>query len=126
MGKLTVSTIIMRDERRSTDAALSLCATTGSLPSTPSNPNASAPTVSPTPLVPKSPVCQREGQASIPASSARGKRVQKTENFKRDRSVPFDEMRRIMRVYGPIKTLRNRGSKDANGSAKPESIRRKL
>ena len=41
-------------------------------------------------------------------------------------SVPFEEKKRLMRVYGPIKTLRNRASKDIDQAAKPDSVRRKF
>lgn len=44
---------------------------------------------------------------------------------KRDTSVSFEEMKRLMRVYGPIKALRSRARKDVGKAAKAESIRRK-
>ena len=50
----------------------------------------------------------------------------KPKDPKRDTSVSFEEMKRIMRVYGPIKALRSRAVKDTGTEAKPESIRRKF
>ena len=50
----------------------------------------------------------------------------KPKDPKRDTSVPFDEMKRLMRVYGPIKCLRNRTPKDSGRSTKTESIKRKF
>jgi hypothetical protein len=44
----------------------------------------------------------------------------------RDTSVPFDEMKRLMRVYGSLKCLRNRLPADAGKQAKAESIKRKF
>lgn len=49
----------------------------------------------------------------------------KPKDPKRDTSVPFDEMKRLMRVYGPVKCLRNRTPKDSQ-SAKVESVKRKF
>jgi len=42
-----------------------------------------------------------------------------------DRGVPFEEMRRLMRVYGSIKCLRKRQTPD-NANAKVESVKRKF
>jgi hypothetical protein len=44
----------------------------------------------------------------------------------RDTSVPFDEMKRLMRVYGSLKCLRNRLPVDSGKAAKAESIKRKF
>ena len=50
----------------------------------------------------------------------------KPKDPKRDTSVSFEEMKRLMRVYGPIKALRSRAVKDAGKAAKSGSIRRKF
>ena len=54
----------------------------------------------------------------------------KPKDPKRDTSVPFDEMKRLMRVYGSLKCLRNRAPKgggvDSQSTAKAESIKRKF
>ncbi|KAL7543236.1 hypothetical protein ACHAXR_012520 [Thalassiosira sp. AJA248-18] len=50
----------------------------------------------------------------------------KPKDPKRDTSVPFDEMKRLMRVYGSLKCLRNRTPVDSGRSAKVESIKRKF
>lgn len=48
----------------------------------------------------------------------------------RSTSVPFDEMKRLMRVYGPLRCLRVRAPKEGSGKAavavKAESVRRKF
>lgn len=69
---------------------------------------------------------QAATKVSVTSPSPR-KNNMKPKDPKRDTSVTFDEMKRLMRVYGPIKALRNRSSKDADKApAKPESIRRKF
>jgi len=50
----------------------------------------------------------------------------KTKDPKRDTSVPFDEMKRLMRVYGSLKCLRNRTPVDSGRIAKMESVKRKF
>ena len=45
---------------------------------------------------------------------------------KRDTSIPFEEMQRLMRVYGPIKCLRNRTPKESGKDLKQDSIKRKF
>ncbi|KAL9181625.1 hypothetical protein ACHAXT_010430 [Thalassiosira profunda] len=52
----------------------------------------------------------------------------KSRDPRRDTSVPFDEMKRLMRVYGSLKCLRNRTSSasDKAASVKPESVKRKF
>ena len=57
-----------------------------------------------------------------------GKReyTKKPKDPKRDTSVSFEEMNRLMRIYGPIKCLRNRSAKESGKTVKPESIRRKF
>jgi len=48
-------------------------------------------------------------------------------NQRNDRGVPFEEMRRLMRVYGPIKCLRKRQSaKGGDDNAKVDSVKRKF
>ncbi|KAL3807747.1 hypothetical protein ACHAXA_008381 [Cyclostephanos tholiformis] len=44
----------------------------------------------------------------------------------RDTSVPFDEMKRLMHVYGSLKCLRRRLPVDSGRAAKAESIKRKF
>jgi hypothetical protein len=43
----------------------------------------------------------------------------------KDAAVPFDEMERLMSVYGSIKALRNRGAPRGNGSGVKESSDKK-
>mmetsp|Transcript_4961 Transcript_4961/g.7807 ORF Transcript_4961/g.7807 Transcript_4961/m.7807 type:complete len:242 (-) Transcript_4961:255-980(-) len=50
----------------------------------------------------------------------------KPKDPKRDTSVPFDEMKRLMRVYGSMKCLRNRTPVDSGRTAKVESVKRKF
>ena len=50
----------------------------------------------------------------------------KPKDPKRDTSVSFDEMKRLMRVYGSLKCLRNRTPKDSGKTVKLESIKRKF
>mmetsp|Transcript_1448 Transcript_1448/g.2481 ORF Transcript_1448/g.2481 Transcript_1448/m.2481 type:complete len:235 (+) Transcript_1448:189-893(+) len=72
-------------------------------------------------LLPK----KARGEEEEEAAASR-KNTMKPKDPKRDTSVTFEEMKRLMRVYGPIKALRNRASKDTGKAAKPESIRRKF
>ena len=63
---------------------------------------------------------------STKAQSAPPKRQVKRGTYnKRVHPVSFDEMKRLMRVYGPIKCLRNRNSPTRPGS-KDTSIKRKF
>ncbi len=50
----------------------------------------------------------------------------KPKDPKRDTAIPFEEMQRLMRVYGSLKCLRNRTPKDSGKTVKLESIRRKF
>ena len=50
----------------------------------------------------------------------------KPKDTKRDTAIPFEEMQRLMRVYGSLKCLRNRTPKDSGKTVKLESIRRKF
>ncbi|KAL7527849.1 hypothetical protein ACHAWF_002328 [Thalassiosira exigua] len=63
-----------------------------------------------------------------PSGKSTGKRkyTKRPKDPKRDTSISFDEMSRLMRVYGPIKCLRNRSSKEPGKTVKAESIRRKF
>lgn len=65
---------------------------------------------------------------SIPLTKTTSKRkyTKKPKDPSRDTSISFEEMTRMMNVYGPIKCLRNRFTKESGGAAKPESIRRKF
>ncbi|KAL7514637.1 hypothetical protein ACHAXN_011969 [Cyclotella atomus] len=54
------------------------------------------------------------------------KYTMKPRDPKRDTSIPFEEMQRLMRVYGPIKCLRNRTPKESGKDLKQESIKRKF
>jgi len=54
------------------------------------------------------------------------KKRQRPKVPKRDTSVSLEEMKRLMRVYGPVKVLRNRGTTGTEQSVKPDSIRRKF
>ena len=45
---------------------------------------------------------------------------------KRDTSVTFDEMNRLMKVYGPIKYLRTNLSRPSSKVPKPESVKRRF
>lgn len=51
----------------------------------------------------------------------------KTESkLKYSKAVPYEEMKRLMRVYGPAKCLRNRTPKESGKAAKAQSVRRKF
>ena len=50
----------------------------------------------------------------------------KQKDPKRDTTVSFDEMTRLMRVYGSLKCLRNRTPKDSGKTVKLDSIKRKV
>ena len=50
----------------------------------------------------------------------------KPKDPKRDTAISFDEMKRLMRVYGSLKCLRNRTPKDSGKTVKLESIKRKF
>mmetsp|Transcript_11749 Transcript_11749/g.21727 ORF Transcript_11749/g.21727 Transcript_11749/m.21727 type:complete len:273 (+) Transcript_11749:108-926(+) len=75
-------------------------------------------------LLPKKP--QGAKHLKVAANATSRKNNTKPKDPKRDTSISFEEMKRLMRVYGPIKALRNRTSKDTGKAAKPESIRRKF
>mmetsp|Transcript_34756 Transcript_34756/g.74030 ORF Transcript_34756/g.74030 Transcript_34756/m.74030 type:complete len:181 (+) Transcript_34756:133-675(+) len=99
------------------DAALSLCALGGC----PILPNRNTPTIA---GVQSSTFVAIIDDSDI--SAAKRKYTKKPRDPKRDTSVSFQEMNRLMRVYGPIKCLRNRSSKESGKTVKPESIRRKF
>lgn len=75
-------------------------------------------------LLPKKQQDTKKERAAANVASHKNK--MKPKDPKRDTSVSFEEMKRLMRVYGPIKALRNRASKDTGKGTKPESIRRKF
>jgi hypothetical protein len=60
------------------------------------------------------------------AQSLPSKNNVKPKDPRRDTSVPFDEMQRLMRVYGSLKCLRNRQPVDSSKATKAESIKRKF
>jgi len=64
--------------------------------------------------------------APTKARSASAKHNVKPKDPKRDTSIPFDEMKRLMRVYGSLKCLRNRTPVDSGRAAKVDSIKRKF
>ena len=64
--------------------------------------------------------------ASVDEPKSKRKYTRKPRDTKRDTAVSFDEMKRLMRVYGPIKCQRNRTPKDSGKTMKIESIRRKF
>ena len=53
-------------------------------------------------------------------------RKKRSSTSKRDPRVSFEEMKRVMRVYGPIKCLRNRTPKDSGKVTKVLSVKRKF
>ena len=71
---------------------------------------------------------QQQRKAPVVGGTPSRKNSTKPKDPKRDTSVPFDEMKRLMQVYGPAKTLRksNRASNDDIEAARPASIRRKF
>ena len=54
------------------------------------------------------------------------KRTVKQKESKREVKVSFEEMKRLMRVYGPTKCLRNRTPKDSGKCTKTLSVKRKF
>lgn len=71
----------------------------------------------------------RQHSAGAPTAAAitpSRKYTMKPKDPKRDTGVPYEEMKRLMRVYGPIKSLRNRSSKVTGRAAQPASIKRKF
>lgn len=46
--------------------------------------------------------------------------------LKYSKAVPYEEMKRLMRVYGPAKCLRNRTPKESGKATKAQSVRRKF
>eukprot|EP00584_Thalassiosira_punctigera_P000803 CAMPEP_0172534852 /NCGR_PEP_ID=MMETSP1067-20121228/7079_1 /TAXON_ID=265564 ORGANISM="Thalassiosira punctigera, Strain Tpunct2005C2" /NCGR_SAMPLE_ID=MMETSP1067 /ASSEMBLY_ACC=CAM_ASM_000444 /LENGTH=230 /DNA_ID=CAMNT_0013319699 /DNA_START=161 /DNA_END=853 /DNA_ORIENTATION=+ len=82
------------------------------------------------PLPPPSASAPRPTKAKVAPKKARlaaaAKHNVKPRDPKRDTSVPFDEMKRLMRVYGSLKCLRNRTPVDSGRTAKIESVKRKF
>lgn len=60
------------------------------------------------------------------ARSPPSKNNVKPKDPRRDTSIPFEEMQRLMRVYGSLKCLRNRQPVDSGRAVKTESIKRKF
>eukprot|EP00581_Thalassiosira_minuscula_P007132 CAMPEP_0183702966 /NCGR_PEP_ID=MMETSP0737-20130205/891_1 /TAXON_ID=385413 /ORGANISM="Thalassiosira miniscula, Strain CCMP1093" /LENGTH=310 /DNA_ID=CAMNT_0025929657 /DNA_START=125 /DNA_END=1057 /DNA_ORIENTATION=- len=54
------------------------------------------------------------------------KKIKKTAIKRADRGVPFDEMRRLMKVYGSLKCLRKRQAAGGAENAKIDSVKRKF
>ena len=50
----------------------------------------------------------------------------RTVNKRNDRSVPFEEMRRLMQIYGSIKCLRKRQTAGGDDNTKVDSVKRKF
>mmetsp|Transcript_1759 Transcript_1759/g.3773 ORF Transcript_1759/g.3773 Transcript_1759/m.3773 type:complete len:191 (-) Transcript_1759:104-676(-) len=67
-------------------------------------------------------VCRRRTKVKLPPK----KRVAKRNESKRDPKVSFEEMKRLMRVYGPTKCLRNRTPKESGKCTKILSVKRKF
>ncbi|KAL7547945.1 hypothetical protein ACHAWF_011214 [Thalassiosira exigua] len=123
------------------DAALSLCALSIKSPSPPVGDSYEVAIVTPTPgssptAHNKTPAphlrlltgnCQGSEQKMVTSTTTTSrKNSMKPKDPRRDTCISFEEMKRLMRVYGPIKALRNRASKELGRAAKPESIRRKF
>lgn len=81
----------------------------------------------PIPMLPTSAIKPTKKKAAPKkARSAPAKYNVKPKDPKRDTSVPFDEMKRLMRVYGSLKCLRNRTPVDSGRAAKVDSVKRKF
>ena len=108
-------------------AALSLCA----LGHRPINevtmrPSLVPATALPTPAPPciAGPPCRQTVGAPPFASLAAPRRnTMRPRDPKRDTGVHYEEMKRLMRVYGPLTCLRNRVSKETGRAAQPASIK---
>mmetsp|Transcript_6823 Transcript_6823/g.10728 ORF Transcript_6823/g.10728 Transcript_6823/m.10728 type:complete len:209 (-) Transcript_6823:93-719(-) len=64
-----------------------------------------------------------KGKLPLPKKNRLAKR---TSESKRDPAISFEEMKRLMRVYGPTKCLRNRTPKESGKYAKNASVKRKF
>ena len=73
----------------------------------------------------KKPQRARQRKAPVGGTPSR-KNKMKPKDPKRDTSLSFEEMKRLMQVYGPIKAPRNRASENNEWAVKPESVRRKF
>ncbi|KAL7549718.1 hypothetical protein ACHAWF_012984 [Thalassiosira exigua] len=69
------------------------------------------------------PLVNPHGPKAIAPSNKRT--LKRRESKQRDR-VSFEEMKRLMRVYGPTKCLRNRTPRESGKSAKVLSVKRKF
>ena len=66
---------------------------------------------------------QRRTKGKLPPKK---RRIVKYKQSNREAKVSFEEMKRLMRVYGPTKCLRNRTPKESGKSTKVLSIKRKF
>jgi hypothetical protein len=73
-----------------------------------------------------SPIPTKKKAAPKKARAAAAKNSIKSKDPKRDSSASFDEMKRLMRVYGSLRCLRNRTPVDSGRTAKMESVKRKF
>jgi len=71
-------------------------------------------------------IAAKKKAAPKKARSTSAKYNVKPKDPRRDTSVPFDEMKRLMRVYGSLKCLRNRTPVDSGKAAKIDSVKRKF
>lgn len=67
----------------------------------------------------------RTAKGKLP-SKKRAMKRQDSASSKRDSRVSFEEMKRLMRVYGPTKCLRNRTPKESGKCTKILSVKRKF
>jgi len=67
--------------------------------------------------------CQQTRKGKLPPKM---KHRNKLKEFARDSSVSYDEMKRLMRVYGPTKCVRSRSPKESANCAKILSVKRKF
>eukprot|EP00585_Thalassiosira_rotula_P012733 CAMPEP_0196129624 /NCGR_PEP_ID=MMETSP0910-20130528/246_1 /TAXON_ID=49265 /ORGANISM="Thalassiosira rotula, Strain GSO102" /LENGTH=208 /DNA_ID=CAMNT_0041388757 /DNA_START=99 /DNA_END=725 /DNA_ORIENTATION=- len=64
-----------------------------------------------------------KGKLPLPKKIRLAKRASES---KRDPAISFEEMKRLMRVYGPTKCLRNRTPKESGKYTKNASVKRKF
>ncbi|KAL3775254.1 hypothetical protein HJC23_004108 [Cyclotella cryptica] len=83
---------------------------------------------SPPPLPPSANNIDANVESSPPLKKSKSgsKYSVKPRDPKRDTGIPLSEMQRLMRVYGPIKCLRNRTPKESGKDLKQDSIKRKF
>ncbi|KAL7479363.1 hypothetical protein ACHAWX_000139 [Stephanocyclus meneghinianus] len=80
------------------------------------------------PLPPNATPSHSNDDSSPPLKKSKSgsKYTVKPRDPKRDTGIPLSEMQRLMRVYGPIKCLRNRTPKESGKDLKQDSIKRKF